>query len=912
MDGQLQALDAHSVGLLRSGVYLPSFTHALQALLEIAISSGANTISGSIDPAVGAICVDDNGVGLDTRLVNLFGRFDSNALVSSRSTTQSSGAQIPSYLSLPQHRVLDSLAHLSLLDICSRHADASYTHQTLFREGKVIFSAPAKTSRRHNHGTTTTVRDLFHNLPVRQIRENDPARHQQRLKRQWEEARLALQSLAIVYPHITFILRNSSHQTLAAPNSTGSFYRLSKTGLSSSTFGKIFGQQFVLDSIPLDVSMDGLQVTGLFSRKRHSSRAIQLIYLDRVLITSDSLVHRGLASLFAGQLSQDTSRSSAARTSQGTKTNSAPKNGASSVDRHPVYLLLFTSLPNPTRPDHDFVADFLDEKEQYLVPQTEEKMNRIASRIFSQAFPPVKHALSASSIDQKPQQDSAVKRTLQSRWPVTKRPRLSPPNSPTRPSAPQSISLTDRFSAPPKKHINRSPHKTVQHKACVPKTNLRIGGDKTNPKNSAGCSAHAQSIKSSATSSGQPASLHSMIPDLKSRFAYKPSSDSTHVNSTAMDGEIESHSPQPSFHPECGKKRSHSHKFDGVTIENADAEFRIDLAQLADASKFAVIGQLDKKFIIAKIDGHCRPDHGPEDGLIVAFDQHAVHERIRIERFLQDVCSGTFAVKELNPQNKHPEDQTQAPESGIHPGNSVPILVNRNEFDGLLKFKKLFGRWGFIYEQTLTGSASVDEARGEEEEDDGGPKQIFMRAVPELIWPRVQCTDGQFECLKTILRGCLGFFEDRFRDHNLRLIDHHAILPDPHRDWFASVKDCPAVLVHLLNSKACRGSIMFGDKLTPSESRKLLTELGRARLPFSCAHGRPTCYPLYKFGQPSDVASRRGDAPAAHRPHPPSQQLPLSQPSPAHSPPLSRRHSPFTPADSFQCRKIHWESLLSG
>jgi hypothetical protein len=74
-------------------------------------------------------------------------------------------------------------------------------------------------------------------LPVRQIRENDPLRHQQRLRRQWEESRLVLQSLAIVYPHITFTLRNSSHQTLASSssNSSGSFYRISKVHIFYST-----------------------------------------------------------------------------------------------------------------------------------------------------------------------------------------------------------------------------------------------------------------------------------------------------------------------------------------------------------------------------------------------------------------------------------------------------------------------------------------------------------------------------------------------------------------------------------------------------------------------------------------------------------------------------------------------------
>jgi hypothetical protein len=57
----------------------------------------------------------------------------SDSLVSASSTDQSSGKGIPSYLLPSQHRVLDSLAHLSLLDICSRQEDAGHTHQTLFR-----------------------------------------------------------------------------------------------------------------------------------------------------------------------------------------------------------------------------------------------------------------------------------------------------------------------------------------------------------------------------------------------------------------------------------------------------------------------------------------------------------------------------------------------------------------------------------------------------------------------------------------------------------------------------------------------------------------------------------------------------------------------------------------------------------
>ncbi|KAA1101324.1 DNA mismatch repair protein [Puccinia graminis f. sp. tritici] len=935
--GQMIHLDEHSIALLRSGVYLASFTHALKSLLEISIRSGANTISSSIDPATGTICVDDNGVGIDTGLVNLLGRFDSNSLVSAPSPNQSSSSQkqIVSYLSVSQHRILDSLAHLSLLDICSRHKDGSYSHQTLFRDGNVIFSAPAKTSRRHSHGTTTTVRDLFHNLPVRQIRENDPLRHQQRLRRQWEESRLILQSLAIVYPHISFTLRNSSHQNLtsSSSNSSASFYRISKTGLFSSTFGKIFGQQFVQDSIPLKVSIDGFQVTGLFSKKRHSSRAIQLIYLDRVLIHSNSLVHRSLANLFTGLQSEDTSESPAPQTSLSTKV-SPSKNGASSVDRHPVYLLIFTSLPKSnTSDDHDHAVHFLDEKELDLIPQTEEKINRIASQIFSQVFFPPKELPSSSNGQKKLQQESLFKRTLQSRWPVTKRPRLTDPSPPISMNGPQSISLTDRFSAPSKKHIDRSAAKSVHHKSCVPNSKPHLDLHKTKPKHLTKSLAHPPDPKPPNAPSGKSPSLHKMIPNLKSMFEYKPPSLSTHWSSTKADQKAYGSSQTMSFEPQDGKKRNQKHKFEGVVRidHNEDGDFRIDLSRLADPSSFTIIGQLDLKFLIVKLDGRCsldRGDHHREDGVMVAFDQHAVHERIRVERFLHDLCTGQFNVKELETKIDHhqqQEDQGDQAQGGLHSGSKfVPILVTRHEFDGLVKFKKLFNRWGFIYELTLTESDPIHDHNHKEddEDDDVGFKQIFMRAVPEIIWHRFQCNDGRFEVLKNVLKGCLGFFEDRSRDHNLS-----SSPSQPNSDWFGAVKDCPSVLVQLLNSKACRGSIMFGDKLTNQESRKLLTELGRTRLPFSCAHGRPTCHPLFKFGEPPPTSpviingssshfDQQGHHPLAFTDRsatkgnpPPSPPLPRSSSADTRSP----FSSPFMSArNTFRRRKINWESLSSG
>ena len=54
----------------------------------------------------------------------------------------------------------------------------------------------------------------------------------------------------------------------------------------------------------------------------------------------------------------------------------------------------------------------------------------------------------------------------------------------------------------------------------------------------------------------------------------------------------------------------------------------------------------------------------------------------------------------------------------------------------------------------------------------------------------------------------------------------------------------PRPLHRLLASKACRGAIMFGDKLSNKECQAIIGALRLTQLPFACAHGRPTMAPL--------------------------------------------------------------------
>lgn len=52
------------------------------------------------------------------------------------------------------------------------------------------------------------------------------------------------------------------------------------------------------------------------------------------------------------------------------------------------------------------------------------------------------------------------------------------------------------------------------------------------------------------------------------------------------------------------------------------------------------------------------------------------------------------------------------------------------------------------------------------------------------------------------------------------------------------IRGCPKDLVDLVNSKACRGAIMFNDVLKLQQCTRLVEDLCETALPFQCAHGR--------------------------------------------------------------------------
>ncbi|KAJ3333786.1 hypothetical protein HDU76_003600 [Blyttiomyces sp. JEL0837] len=308
-----------------------------------------------------------------------------------------------------------------------------------------------------------------------------------------------------------------------------------------------------------------------------------------------------------------------------------------------------------------------------------------------------------------------------------------------------------------------------------------------------------------------------------------------------------------------------------------------------DLKSFEVIGQADRKFIACSI----KRDNVSTG--IVIIDQHAADERVRLELLTDELFSMGGGSKDRDYEDEDEEvdvggkgkkgkekekEQEKEPKrirQTVMLDPPVRIPMTWREAKAVTgRFKGVFLRWGIGFEDckgilvrlmkkheqaekaaqvprrsafdshaTTTMVASTTTANPFDELDNEGENvDVGVVMLPRLIADR---------CIadSSLVRGIV-------LEHLHRLEES----PGPH--------DCPKGILHVLNSKACRSAIMFGDELDRSQCETLINNLKRCRFPFQCAHGRPR-------------KSKNAANTAAATPSPSSSPLPGS-PSPSPSP----------------------------
>ncbi|WVF69283.1 hypothetical protein IAT40_004059 [Kwoniella sp. CBS 6097] len=354
------------------------------------------------------------------------------------------------------------------------------------------------------------------------------------------------------------------------------------------------------------------------------------------------------------------------------------------------------------------------------------------------------------------------------------------------------------------------------------------------------------------------------------------------------------HSKRSHHHVEADDLGDHSSV---MQVEEGPLKRPIDLlskhttsinVQLTKASlrRAQIIGQVDTKYVAVLLplpaDLSISPATTTTDtqvltkSVIVLIDQHAADERVSVESILSALCSG-FRRDDI---------------PTMKPTKSTPmILLTRYEAEELSRpgVLDVFRRWGVHLippsETTVT---------------EGEYLQIGVQRVPSALAGRLgkqeavemnRLVRGYLAALRENLDGVqtlLRFYGtegtkgidrenervieakqgdsrlERTKEPGERRINEIRVQAEEekqdehgeqevHGPWGHELRYMPREMLELANSKACRGAIMFQDRLSHDQCTRLVNQLSRTRFPFMCAHGRPSMIPLVALHVPSFV-----------------------------------------------------------
>ncbi|XP_070448980.1 DNA mismatch repair protein Mlh3 isoform X6 [Equus przewalskii] len=213
-----------------------------------------------------------------------------------------------------------------------------------------------------------------------------------------------------------------------------------------------------------------------------------------------------------------------------------------------------------------------------------------------------------------------------------------------------------------------------------------------------------------------------------------------------------------------------------------------------------VLQQVDNKFIACLMSTKTEENGEAGGNLLVLVDQHAAHERVRLEQLIID------SYEKQQPQGS---GRKKLLSSTISPPLEISVTEEQRRL--LRCYHNSLEDLGLeiLFPDTsdslvLVGKVPLCFAEREANELRRGRATVTKSIVEEFIREQVellQTTGG--------IQGTL-----------------------------------PLTVQKVLASQACHGAIKFNDGLSLEESCRLIEALSWCQLPFQCAHGRPSMLPL--------------------------------------------------------------------
>ncbi|ELU45632.1 histidine kinase-, DNA gyrase b-, and HSP90-like ATPase domain-containing protein [Rhizoctonia solani AG-1 IA] len=725
-------LEPQTKARLRSTQLLTSLPQLISELVQNSLDAGASHIQVGIDPTQWECWVRDDGQGMSTEGMKLLA--GGHEKVSSK-TYEASHTEAGTFGF--RGEALASAMELSCLEISSRTPGARESWSVILKAGEQLYFGPSVRWRREKTGTTVVCRDVFFNVPVRRISHPN-------VTRTLELTRKELESLALVFPQVSFTLDHTSESQKVRVISIPKPKRLSLTSMSD---------------------------------YMRAYMSVEKAMVDRDTKTFTSIDTQWCWAIFKGQLNRNLLLAGLA---DGTERSlhSTSQYPSKKVDRRPVYVLNLSVSTTQ-------VDNFIEPAKSMVRFQV---IHRFLSR---NGF--------GTTVSEDEETEATHTKELR---PLRKRVRYE--NLEPGPSeAPATFILSEsdrRLTCSDIEHLE--PRSTHQIGAQDVPTQHRDSGyfEWDDPSTGESFLINSQTGNSlpkyrtfDHTLVNRPAGnsgVFGYFPGsrLDRRLLKKSTSNDPGVRGSPTRNDtfacpeasifatgITNHGSRSDYH---GLK-PHTHTWG--PLERNDSLNPAQSSQLisrgfsrTDLQNSEVIAQVDAKFVacIFRVTS-------TSERILVLVDQHAADERVRVERYLKGLCIGFIRDKVDITQLKPP----------------VKILLTRKEANILTRPDTLnaLSRWGLCIEIHLPDTLDVQTLA-----EDRDFCQVDVISVPDVVSKKLVDKRELSVFVKAMLdtidvEGCTHW---PFPSANVE-----------NDDWVKALRFCPAPLFELLNSRACRGQI---------------------------------------------------------------------------------------------------------
>ncbi|KAI0638404.1 hypothetical protein C8Q77DRAFT_1276186 [Trametes polyzona] len=868
-DQPIVPLPSSTQSRLRSTQILTSLPQLVSELIQNALDAGARTVDVSLDPEEWECSVRDDGHGIPRDgLAILTGGPQDGRYGTSKAYSPASLDDVSTFGF--RGEALASAADISCLEISTRTAHARESWSVIVKGGQTLYSGPSTRWRREYPGTVVYVRDVFYNLPIRRRSHPNTLRTIEIVKRD-------IEAFALIFPGVSFSLESSRlTKECTYTRSKARILSVPRTASTLTAFRHIYGRALADHVEEVDESGNNMRIQGFLSLQGTYSKAYQFLYINRHFLAPCDL-HRQIEAVFARSSFGKNALDELGRT-----LTSSARRSPRKTEKKPIYVLNLTIAPR-------YIDNCVEPAKAAVQLRNSADAAALLSAVIERFLD--KHGfLLARSENFQPLGNTSSprkRRKLNSEKDPAGPPQgrvLSPPRSQLPLEGVCELQLMRPKTAPD--HTSKRLPTTLEDGVVaggVEDTSHMLWTDPTTGERFVIDGRTGNSYPQVAPTAPTTTDAPTATPARRARMTLASSSlVPTKADAPAWIAQVLNANEayrlaerKIASVPSCAELMNASacsHGRHAPTNPSWDAP-RLGRFTGADLRGARVLGQVDRKFIACVLQaspttlpsppgersgneeaqGDDDTHHGSHDGraqstdALVLIDQHAAHERVRVERFLRELCEcepsdgGRIGAEVGRSDVVGVRGRTRAlvpPATVLLTGREARSITHSRDV------RAAFALWGVAF----AAPCAAEDTRGRSDEGEAAYAQVEVTSIPEVVADKLLGGDE----LRDLIKGYLGKLEEDGVEGILQGLGSGNFQDDQGlRGWQRALRYCPRELVDLVNSKACRGAIMFNDVLTHEQCKKLLEELSETALPFQCAHGRPSLVPLIDVDGPA-------------------------------------------------------------